>query len=65
MYYSAPEILTGAGGGFFKDANRLSIDMRNAVMMDNPKNVVVNIGSDQQTQGRSRACLNVSPIDMT
>jgi hypothetical protein len=61
---TVPRIVASSGGGFFKNANRLFIDMRNAVMMDNPKNVVVNISSDQRSQGKIPVCLNVLRTDI-
>jgi hypothetical protein len=65
MYYSAPQTLVGSGGGILNHASHFSLDMRNGVMMDNSNNVTVNIGSDQQAQGKPSACLNLSPIDVT
>jgi hypothetical protein len=38
--------------------------MNNPVLMDNPNNVIVNIGSDQRSQGKIPVCLNVLRADI-
>jgi hypothetical protein len=62
IYCTVSGIVAGAGGGIFNHASHFS--MNNPVLMDNPNNVVVNIGSDQRSQGKILICLNVLRTDI-